>query len=77
MLKTDNTTSFNVRLIDSTNQCHQAKGFKLQADGAWHELIIDPRKVAGGEHWGGKNDGKWHGPAKALSILVGKGIGER
>ena len=26
----------------------------------------------GGEHWGGANDGRWHGPAKGFGINLGK-----
>ncbi|MBN2714025.1 MAG: hypothetical protein JXR97_16520, partial [Planctomycetes bacterium] len=72
-IKTSNTKSFNVRLIDSTKQCHQAKGFKLNPDGNWHDVEIAVDKVAGGEHWGGANDGKWHGGADSFHILVGGG----
>lgn len=68
---TSNVGSLTVRVIDATGQCHQAKGFKLVADGQWHEVALVPAKVAGGEHWGGANDGVWHGPAKSFHILVG------
>ena len=33
--------------------------------------VEDPDLV-GGEHWGGANDGKWHGPAQAFGLNVGK-----
>ena len=53
-----------------TGQCHQAKGFKLTPDGQWHDVTIETRAVVGGEHWGGANDGKWHGPATGLGINI-------
>ena len=61
-----------VRLIDGTGQCHQSKGFALSADGQWHDVVIKPSEIAGGEHWGGANDGKWHGAAKLLALNIGK-----
>ena len=53
----------SLRLIDSTGQCHQHGGVPIVADGKWHDLVLKPEEIAGGEHWGGANDGKWHGPA--------------
>ena len=29
----------------------------ITADGQWHDLEVKPAQVAGGEHWGGANDG--------------------
>ncbi|HBC85838.1 MAG TPA: hypothetical protein DCZ94_02675 [Lentisphaeria bacterium] len=72
-IKSDNVTAVSVRLGDSTGQCHQRGGFKIQNDGKWHDVIIKPDAIAGGEHWGGANDGKWHGPAAFLAINIGKG----
>lgn len=59
------------RLIDATGQCHQRKQFPLAADGAWHDLTLKPSEIAGGEHWGGANDGKWHSPAKLIALTMG------
>lgn len=61
-----------VRLVDATGQCHQRKGVALATDGAWHDLVLKPGEIAGGEHWGGANDGRWHGPAKLLALNIGK-----
>ncbi len=72
-VKSDNVTSVSIRLGDSSGQCHQRPGFKIQNDGKWHDIIIKPDAIAGGEHWGGANDGKWHGPAMYLAIIIGKG----
>ena len=64
-------TSCGVRLIDATGQCHQKKNIALPGDGEWHDLVLAVRDIAGGEHWGGANDGKWHGPGKLLCISIG------
>lgn len=71
-VRTTTCKSFNVRLGDATGQCHQAKGIPLTPDGEWHDVVIRPGAVAGGEHWAGANDGKWHDPAAYLAILIGK-----
>lgn len=74
--KTANAASVSVQLVDASGQTHQRKGLPVITDGAWHEVVIDPRKIAGGEHWGGANDGEWHGPAKRFSISVTSGSDE-
>lgn len=71
-MKSDNVTKFSVRLVDSTGQCFQKKGNTLAAGGQWQELAFKPAQFEGGEHWGGANDGKWHGPAALVSFLIGK-----
>jgi hypothetical protein len=68
--KADHVASIGVRLGDGTGQCHQTH-MKIQNDGQWHELVIKPSDVAGGEHWSGANDGKWHGSPAYLSIILG------
>jgi len=73
MVKTANTTGFNCRYVDSSGQCHQAHGFPLTPDNQWHEVEIPVPAVVGGEHWGGKNDGKWHAGGKLLSLTLGAG----
>ena len=69
-VKSDNTAILGVQLVDGTGQTHQQKGVKISPDGQWHDLEIKPAQVAGGEHWGGANDGKWHGPAKQFVISL-------
>ena len=68
--KTDNTQKFGLRLVDSTGQCHQRKGLVVEADGKWHDIELLPEKVAGGEHWGGANDGKFHGSVKLMELML-------
>jgi len=71
-IKGDNVSQFTLRLVDSGGQCFQHAGNAVVSDGAWHNLELKTVDMVGGEHWGGANDGKWHGPAKAVAILIGK-----
>lgn len=76
-VKAEHAGTVTVRLGDGTGQCHQQKGVKLQDDGKWHDLVIKPSEVAGGEHWGGANDGKWHGSPKYLAVLLSADAGDK
>lgn len=69
-VKTANAASIGMQLVDASGQTHQRKGNKVVADGQWQEMEIEPAKYAGGEHWGGANDGRWHGPLKQLVFSV-------
>ncbi len=62
--------SFAVRLVDGTGQCHQQKDLPFRADGAWNEVRIVPTEIAGGEHWGGANDGQWHDSVQLLELML-------
>jgi len=73
MVKSDSVSSVGVRMADGSGQTHQRNGIKIQPDGQWHELVLKPEEIAGGEHWGGKNDGKWHGAPQYLAINLGAG----
>ena len=72
-VRTPNATSYNIRYIDATGQCHQGHGFPLVADNKWHEIAIPVASVVGGERWGGANDGTWHGGAKHFAFIIGAG----
>ncbi|MGQ9731408.1 MAG: glycoside hydrolase family 16 protein [Candidatus Zipacnadales bacterium] len=72
-IKTTEVLALGVRLLDHSGQCHQKKNVPLVADGEWHELILHTTNLIGEEHWGGANDGKWHGPAKAFGLNIGRG----
>lgn len=74
-VRSANSGSFLVRLIDSTGQCHQGKPIEVGTVGQWNEVEIDPALVSGGEHWGGADDGQWHGAATKIAILLSKGGG--
>lgn len=69
-MRSETTKQFAVRLVDETGQCHQRKSLPLTADGKWHEVEISPDKIAGGEHWGGANDGQWHGAIKKMELML-------
>jgi hypothetical protein len=70
--KSANASGIRIQLVDGTGQTHQAR-MKISSDGQWNDLEILPSKIAGGEHWGGKNDGKWYPPAKLISIALNSG----
>jgi len=70
--KTANAAGIRIQLVDGSGQTHQAK-LKITANDQWNDLEILPQKIAGGEHWGGKNDGKWSQPAKLVSIALNSG----
>lgn len=69
-LRSPDAARFNVMLVDGSGQTHQRKDVSFTADGNWRDLVIDPRQIAGGEHWGGVNDGKWHDPIQLIQISL-------
>ena len=69
-MRSVSTTHFALRLVDGTGQCHQQKMFPIKADGKWHEVTIRPSSIAGGEHWGGANDGKWHDSVQLIELML-------
>ncbi len=58
-----------LRVVDSSNQTFQQPlSMKNLKDG-----VLKVEKLAGapkGFAWGGAKDGKWHGPAKGMSLLI-------
>src|SRR5262249_13808872 len=71
-VKAANWASVGVRPADNPRQIHQTKGVKLAATADWQPVVLKISDLVGGEHWGGANDGKWHGPVKAFGLNVGK-----
>jgi len=71
-LKTRNVESFTLRFGDTTGQTHQRRLTPVTPDNAWWTVEYRPAQVAGGEHWGGANDGKWHDPASYMAISLTK-----
>ena len=69
-VKSDNASFVGIQLVDGTGQTHQQSRGPIAADGEWHDLTIKPTEIAGGEHWGGAKDGKWHAPPKQLVISL-------
>ncbi|PYI55550.1 sugar-binding protein [Paenibacillus flagellatus] len=69
-VKTSDVGRLGLRLIDSTGQTHQQR-VALQPTSDWQRITIS--KFNGGtqySHWGGANDGVWHGPAGQISFLL-------
>jgi hypothetical protein len=59
-----------LRLTDSTGQVHQQR---LTLNGSTNWQHLDVTTFAGGDqyvHFGGANDGVWHGPAQAISFIL-------
>ena len=72
-VQSKNVDRVGVRLVDSTGQCHQS-AVKLPAGAAqgWQSMSFKVADLVGGEHWGGDNDGRWHGPARGFGLNIGK-----
>ncbi|WFB35952.1 sugar-binding protein [Kiritimatiellota bacterium B12222] len=75
--KSENLTRVGVQLKDGSGQIHQVKNIPVISDGQWHTLRINPLEIAGGEHWGGAKDGKWHGAPQYFHFGVAKPGGDR
>jgi len=69
-MRSTTTKSYAIRLVDGTGQCHQRKGLPFNADGQWHDVEIVPSAIAGGEHWGGANDGKWRDSVQLIELML-------
>ncbi len=69
-VRSDNAAFIGVQLVDGSGQTHQQSRTKITPDGQWRELVLHPQQIAGGEHWGGANDGKWHGLISQLAISL-------
>ncbi|MBI1375247.1 MAG: hypothetical protein GC159_21220 [Phycisphaera sp.] len=69
-LRSTDADTITVRLVDGSGQTHQQRNVKITADGQWHEVTFEPRNIAGGEHWGGANNGRWHDPVRHIEFMV-------
>jgi len=69
-VKSDNVKSFSIRIIDSSGQVFQKKGFSLIPDGKWHNVVVNIEDFNGVEHWSGAKDGKVHQPIKNFRIVL-------
>lgn len=70
-IKTTDASKIGIRLTDSTGQVHQ-QSIALQQTSDWQQITVT--KFDGGtaySHWGGANDGVWHGPVKHLQFVLG------
>jgi trimeric autotransporter adhesin len=67
-IKSTGIDYLTLRLTDSTGQAHQ-RGFAVTRDGAeWSQVVITD--FAAGGHFGGADDGAWHGPMSAIDIIL-------
>jgi len=71
-VRTDAHADMGLRLADASEQCHQSR-LQLKPGGEWQELVLRISERVGGEHWGGANDGRWHGPFKGFGLNSGRG----
>ncbi len=70
-IKSRGVINIGVRILDYTDQCHQKKRIPLKETDKWQEVILRVSDLVGEESWGGANDAKWHGPAKAFGLNIG------
>lgn len=71
-IKTADASSISLRLKDATGQVHQQK-LSLKPTINWQKIEI--YKFDSGQnylHFGGANDGKWHGPIQQIEFLLEK-----
>lgn len=71
-VKASGVARIGFRINDSTGQCHQTKSIRLPGTIEWQPVVLKLSDLVGGEHWGGANDGKWHGPATGFGFNIGK-----
>jgi hypothetical protein len=70
-VKSMGVVNIGVRILDDTDQCHQKKHIPLKKTDKWQEVVLRVSDLVGEESWGGANDGRWHGPAKAFGLNIG------
>lgn len=70
-VKTDTISLLGVRFSDSTGQVHQKSAVPLRSTSDWQELVLRIPDLVGQEHWGGANDGRWHGPLTGFGVFLG------
>jgi hypothetical protein len=83
-LKLPGTDRLTLRLSDASGQTHQIV-LKAEATDDWQQIVLPLARfferrgeadavttVAKYESWGGAKDGRWHGPAKAIYLLLSK-----
>ncbi|GAA2822125.1 glycosyl hydrolase [Kribbella solani] len=71
--RTPNLSFLTFRLTDATGQVHQQR-LTLSGGTDWQPLTVT--RFDGGKqyvHFGGANDGVWHGPAKQIEVVLDKG----
>ncbi|REF36741.1 sugar-binding protein [Thermasporomyces composti] len=69
-VRTFDATHIRLRMADSTGQWHQQR-LVLRSTTEWQQVAVT--RFDGGDgytHWGGANDGVWHGPATGIALLL-------
>lgn len=70
-LKSADASGVTLRVVDSTGQVHQRKIALANAN--WQKIEISTFNIGTNYlHFGGANDGKWHGPVIGISFLLEK-----
>ena len=69
-IKSSNVGAMGVRINDASGQCHQKKDIPLAKTGEWQEVVLKVQDIVGDEHWGGADDGQWHGPATGFGLNI-------
>ncbi|MCU6707819.1 S-layer homology domain-containing protein [Paenibacillus sp. J5C_2022] len=67
-IKTSDLKSVRIRTTDSTGQTFQQR-ITLQDTSDWQQVVINEMGSNSFEYWNGANDGEWHKPATAITIL--------
>ncbi len=73
-VRSADVSRIGLRMTDSTGQVHQQR-LTLAPGGGWQQLAVTD--FAGGEsnvHYGGVNDGIWHGPARSIGLIIDRGF---
>ncbi|MGG1638381.1 S-layer homology domain-containing protein [Paenibacillus sp. NRS-1760] len=67
-VKTSDLKSIRIRTTDSTGQTFQQR-IELQNTSDWQQVVVSQMGSKSFTYWNGANDGIWHKPAGAISIL--------
>ncbi|MBB3113343.1 hypothetical protein FHS18_005455 [Paenibacillus phyllosphaerae] len=71
-VKSRELSALVLRVMDQTGQWHQQQ-LKLQDGGEWQTLTAESLDAGvNASHWGGANDGVWHGPAQNVMLLLNR-----
>ncbi len=73
-VRTAQLSAVRLRVTDGTGQIHQQQ-LNLSGSTDWQALTVT--RFDGGNqyvHWGGANDGVWHGPAQAIAVVLDRGL---
>lgn len=71
-VRSSQVSLLRLRVVDATGQTHQ-QSLPIGADPVWKTLRFTT--LTGGQdyhHFGGANDGRWHGPATHVALIVTK-----